>query len=67
MKFEHRAVWEPTLTKQHCAVLAALGGNGILGARFATGLFCESPLIGHSRERRRASVEYGYSCATAER
>jgi AcrR family transcriptional regulator len=33
------AAWGPTLTKQHRAVLAALGVNGILGARFATGLF----------------------------
>jgi AcrR family transcriptional regulator len=34
--------WEPTLTKQDCTVLAALGVNGILGARFATGLFRET-------------------------
>jgi AcrR family transcriptional regulator len=33
------AAWGPTLTQQHCAVLAALGVNGILGARFATSLF----------------------------
>ena len=34
--------WEPTLTKQHSTVLAALGVNGLLGARFATGLFRET-------------------------
>jgi AcrR family transcriptional regulator len=33
------AAWAPTLTQQECAVLAALGVNGILGARFATSLF----------------------------
>ena len=33
-----------TLNKHHCAVLAALGVNGILGACFATGLFRESNL-----------------------
>src|SRR5882757_9492294 len=38
------AAWGPTLTKQRCAVLAALGVNGILGARFATGLFREPHL-----------------------
>ena len=38
------AAWGPTLNKHHCAVLAALGANGILGARFATGLFRESNL-----------------------
>ena len=38
------AAWAPTLNKQHCAVLAALGVNGILGARFATGLFHQSNL-----------------------
>ena len=38
------AAWEPALTKQHCAVLAALGVNGVLGARFATGLFREPSL-----------------------
>jgi AcrR family transcriptional regulator len=31
--------WAPTLTPQHRAVLAALGVNSILGARFATSLF----------------------------
>jgi AcrR family transcriptional regulator len=31
--------WEPALPKQDCTVLAALGVNGLLGARFATGLF----------------------------
>ncbi len=36
------AAWGPTLNKHHCAVLAAPGVNGILGARFATGLFRES-------------------------
>ena len=36
------AAWGPTLNKHHCAVLAALGVNGILGACFATGLFRES-------------------------
>ncbi|PXX06293.1 TetR/AcrR family transcriptional regulator [Mycolicibacterium moriokaense] len=36
--------WGPALSKQHCAVLAALGVNGILGARFATGLFREPNL-----------------------
>ncbi|HJT94596.1 MAG TPA: TetR/AcrR family transcriptional regulator, partial [Mycobacterium sp.] len=39
------AAWAPTLTRQDCAVLAALGVNGILGARFATSLF-------HQREAR---------------
>ena len=34
----------PTLNKHHRAVLAAPGGNGILGARFATGPFRESNL-----------------------
>ncbi len=38
------AAWGPTLNKHHCAVLAAPGVNGILGARFATGLFRESNL-----------------------
>ena len=38
------AAWGPTLNKHHCAVLAALGVNGILGARFATGLFDQSNL-----------------------
>jgi hypothetical protein len=38
------AAWGPTLNKHHCAVPAALGVNGILGARFATGLFRESNL-----------------------
>jgi AcrR family transcriptional regulator len=33
------SAWGPALTKQDCAVLAALGVNGILGARFATSLF----------------------------
>ncbi len=33
------AAWAPTLTQQESAVLAALGVNGILGARFATSLF----------------------------
>src|SRR5271168_4524676 len=33
------ASWAPTLTRQECAVLAALGVNGILGARLATSLF----------------------------
>jgi len=33
-----------TLDQHHCAVLAPLGGNGILGARFATGLFHQSNL-----------------------
>jgi AcrR family transcriptional regulator len=31
--------WAPTLTQQDCAVLAAIGVNGILGPRFATSLF----------------------------
>jgi AcrR family transcriptional regulator len=39
------AAWAPTLARQDCAVLAALGVNGILGARFATSLF-------HQREAR---------------
>jgi hypothetical protein len=38
------AAWGPTLNKHHCAVLAAPGVNGILGACFATGLFRESNL-----------------------
>jgi AcrR family transcriptional regulator len=33
------SAWGPALTKQDCAALAALGVNGILGARFATSLF----------------------------
>jgi AcrR family transcriptional regulator len=36
------AAWAPALTPQDCAVLAALGVNGILGARFATSLFRQS-------------------------
>jgi hypothetical protein len=36
--------WGPTLNKHHGAVLAALGANDILGARFATGLLRESNL-----------------------
>jgi AcrR family transcriptional regulator len=31
--------WAPSLTQPQCKVLAALGINGILGARFATSLF----------------------------
>lgn len=31
--------WAPSLTQHQCKVLAALGINGILGARFATNLF----------------------------
>ena len=31
--------WAPRFGKQQCAVLASLGVNGLLGARFATGLF----------------------------
>jgi AcrR family transcriptional regulator len=38
------AAWGPTLKPQHCTVLAALGVNGLLGARFATGLFRETSL-----------------------
>jgi hypothetical protein len=38
------AGWGPTLKKKHCAALAALGVDGILGARFATGLFREPNL-----------------------
>ncbi|MCV7177011.1 TetR/AcrR family transcriptional regulator [Mycolicibacterium sphagni] len=34
--------WGPSLAKRHCAVLATLGVNGILGARIATSLFRES-------------------------
>jgi AcrR family transcriptional regulator len=37
------ATWAPTLTPQNRAVLAALGVNGILGARFATSLFRQTP------------------------
>jgi AcrR family transcriptional regulator len=33
------SAWGPNLDKQDSAVLAALGVNGILGARFATSLF----------------------------
>ena len=33
------AAWAPTLTPANRTVLAALGVNGILGARFATSLF----------------------------
>jgi AcrR family transcriptional regulator len=36
------AAWAPTLATQDRAVLAALGVNGILGARFATSLFHQS-------------------------
>jgi hypothetical protein len=36
--------WGPTLENKHRTVLAALGVNGILGARFATGLFREPAL-----------------------
>ena len=36
------AAWAPTLATQDHAVLAALGVNGILGARFATSLFHQS-------------------------
>jgi AcrR family transcriptional regulator len=32
-------VWAPNMTQEQAAVLAALGINGILGARFATTLF----------------------------
>lgn len=34
--------WAPRLTQQDRAVLASLGVNGILGARFATSLFHQS-------------------------
>ncbi len=34
--------WAPTMPKEDCTVLAALGVNGILGARFATTLFSQS-------------------------
>jgi len=34
--------WAPTLNPEQCQVLAALGLNSILGARFATSLFHES-------------------------
>lgn len=33
------ASWTPGIAEEDCAVLAALGVNGILGARVATGLF----------------------------
>jgi AcrR family transcriptional regulator len=33
------ATWAPNVASEDCAVLAALGVNGILGARFATSLF----------------------------
>lgn len=36
--------WAPTLAKQDSSVLAALGVNGILGARFATGIFRQPEL-----------------------
>jgi AcrR family transcriptional regulator len=36
------AVWAPALAEDDRAVLAALGVNGLLGARFATGLFHQS-------------------------
>jgi hypothetical protein len=35
-------VWAPAMTQQQATVLAALGINGILGARFATNLFHQS-------------------------
>jgi hypothetical protein len=38
------AAWAPLLATQDRAVLAALGVNGILGARFATSLFHQSEL-----------------------
>jgi AcrR family transcriptional regulator len=42
--------WAPTLTRQHCAVLAALGINCLLGTRFATSLFHQStPRIADDR------------------
>jgi AcrR family transcriptional regulator len=34
--------WAPAMTQQQSTVLAALGVNGILGARFATSLFHQS-------------------------
>ena len=34
--------WAPKFTHQECVVLATLGVNGILGARFATSLFHQS-------------------------
>jgi AcrR family transcriptional regulator len=36
------AAWAPTLSQQDCTVLAALGVNGLLGARVATSLFHQS-------------------------
>ena len=36
------AAWAPSLARTDCVVLAALGVNGILGARFATSLFHQS-------------------------
>jgi AcrR family transcriptional regulator len=42
--------WAPTLSKQDGAVLAALGVNSILGARFATSLFHQTkPRIADDR------------------
>lgn len=32
------STWKPQLPQQDCAILAALGVNGILGTRFTTGL-----------------------------
>jgi hypothetical protein len=36
--------WAPAMKKHDCTVLAALGVNGLLGARFATGIFREPQL-----------------------
>lgn len=36
------SAWAPKLKRHECAVLGALGVNGLLGARFATGLFRQS-------------------------
>ncbi|SOX56177.1 TetR/AcrR family transcriptional regulator [Mycobacterium ahvazicum] len=44
-------VWAPAMTQQQATVLAALGVNGILGARFATTLF-------HQPESRVADDHY---------
>jgi AcrR family transcriptional regulator len=45
------AAWCPQETERTCAVLAALGVNGLLGARFATSLF-------HQPEARLPDDEY---------
>ena len=37
--------WAPTLTREHCAVLAAIGIDSLLGARLAAGLFPQAGTV----------------------